>query len=166
MHWYLHNVESSTQIVQMNDITDLKLRPILAGPQCLTQRLSNLIHLALRPLTKRLISYLRNTMDFLIRLHEHIPGDMILASFDVESLYSNIPHDLGLDAIKFWLKKHPEDLHRRFTDNFILDSIEFNLQNNTFYFNGEHYRQRKGTAMWTKFAPVYATLVICYIEET
>ena len=47
-------------------------------------------------------------MDF---LPEHIPEDTILASFDVESLYSNIPHDLGLDAIKFWLQKHPADLH-------------------------------------------------------
>ena len=45
--------ESSTQIIQMNDITDLKLRPIIAGPQCLTHRLSNLIDIALRPLTKR-----------------------------------------------------------------------------------------------------------------
>ena len=105
-------------------------------------------------------------MDFLNHLPEHFPEDTILASFDVESLYSNIPHDLGLDAIKFWLQKHPEDLHRRFTDNFILDSIEFILQNNTFYFNGEHYRQRKGTAMGTKFAPVYATLVMGYLEET
>ena len=158
--------ESSTQIIQINDITDLKLRPIIAGPQCLTHRLSNLIDIVLRPLTKRVKSYLRDTMDFLNHLPEHIPEDTILASFDVESLYSNIPHDLGLDAIKFWLQKHPEDRHRRFTDNFILDSIEFILQNNTFYFNGEHYRQRKGTAMGTKFAPVYATLVIGYLEET
>ena len=33
--------ESSTQIIQVNDVTDLKLRPIIAGPQCLTHRLSN-----------------------------------------------------------------------------------------------------------------------------
>ena len=105
-------------------------------------------------------------MDFLNHLPEHIPEDTILASFDVDSLYSNIFHDLRLDAIKFWLQKHAEDIRRRFTDNFILDSIEFILQNNTFYFNGEHYRQRKGTAMGTKFAPVYATLVIGYLEET
>ena len=29
--------ESSTQIIQVTDITDLKLRPIIAGHQCLTQ---------------------------------------------------------------------------------------------------------------------------------
>ena len=39
-------------------------------------------------------------MDFLSHLPEHILEDTIIASFDVESLYSNIPHDLGLDAIK------------------------------------------------------------------
>ena len=110
-------------------------------------------------------SYLRDTIDFLNHLPEHIPEDAILALFDVESLFSNIPHDLGLDAIKFWLQKHPVDLHRRFTDNFVLDIIEFIFKNN-FYFNGEHYRQRKGTAMGTNFAPVYATLVIRYLEET
>ena len=87
--------ESSTQIIQINDVTDLKLRPIIAGPQCLTHRLSNLIDIVLRPLTKRVKSYLRDTMDFLNHLPEHIPEDTILASFDVESLYSNIPHDLG-----------------------------------------------------------------------
>lgn len=132
----------------------------------MTHRLSNLIDIVLRPLTKRVRSYLRDTMDFLNHLPENVSDETILATFDVESLYSNIPHDLGLEAIKFWLQKHPEDIHRRFTNNFILDSIGFILKNNTFYFNGKHYRQRKGTAMGTKFAPVYATLVMGYLEET
>ena len=35
----------------------------------------------------------------------------------------------------------------------------------TFYSNKKHYRQTKGTAMGTKFAPMYATLVIGYLEE-
>ena len=156
---------SSTQTIQMNDITDLKLRPIIARPKCLTQRLSNLIDVVLRPLTKRMKSYLRDTMNFLNHLPEHIPEDTILASFDVESLFSNTPHDLGLDPIKFWLQKHPEDLHRRFTDNFILDSIEFILKNNNSYFNGVHNRQRKGTAMGTNFAPCLCDISDRKLEE-
>ena len=39
------------------------------------------------------------------------------------------------------------------------------ITNNTFCFNSKHYRQTKGTAMGTKFAAVYATLVIGYLEE-
>ena len=39
------------------------------------------------------------------------------------------------------------------------------LDNNYFSFNGKFYQQIKGTAMGTKFAPTYATLVLGYLEE-
>ena len=104
-------------------------------------------------------------MDFLNHLPEQVPQTTLLVSFDVVSLYSNIPHDLGLEAIRFWLENYPDDIHRRFTKDFMLDGINFILKNNTFYFNGKFYRQKIGTAMGTKFAPVYATLVMGYLEE-
>ena len=47
-----------------------------------------------------------------------------------------------------------------------MEGINFILNNNTFHFNGNYFRQTKGTAMGTKFAPVYATLVTGYLEET
>ena len=109
--------------------------------------LSNLLDILLRPLTKRVKSYLRDTMDFLNHLPATVQESSLLVSFDIESLYSNISHNLGLEAIKFWLQKHPDDIHSRFTDYFILEGINFILKNNTFNFNGNYYRQRKGTAM-------------------
>ena len=39
------------------------------------------------------------------------------------------------------------------------------LENNNFYFNDKMYTQVRGTAMGTKFAPTYATLVLAYLEE-
>ena len=42
--------------------------------------------------------------------------------------------------------------------------MKFILENNTFSFNSNFYQQTKGTAMGTKFAPVYATLTIGYLE--
>ena len=88
--------------------------------------------------------------------------DTILASFDIESLYSNIPHNLGLEAVKYWIEKYPDTLNSRFSKEFILDGIKLILENNIFCFNDTFYRQEKGTAMGTKFAPVYATLTIGY----
>ena len=132
--------QSLTYNIQLNTVSDLKLRPIIAGPVCLTHRLSNLIDILLEPLTNRVKSYLRDTIDFLNHLPDAASYDTFLASFDVESLYSNIPHDLGLKAIKFWLEQHPEDLHIHFSKESILESIEFILKNNTFYFNGMYYR--------------------------
>ena len=52
-----------------------------------------------------------------------------------------------------------------FSNKFILDGIKLILENNTFSFNDKHYKQVKGTAMGTKFAPIYATLTVGYLEE-
>ena len=83
----------------------------------------------------------------------------------MQSLYSNIPHQLGKKAMNYWLRKFPHDCPARFPKEFILEGIEFILNKNKFRFNGKHYRQTKGAAMGTKFAPVYATLAIGYLEE-
>ena len=102
-----------THYVQVEIVTNLKFRPIIAGPACQTHRLSNLIDILLRPLTKRVKSYLRDTTDFLNHLPSAVPENTLLASFDVESLYSNIPHELGIEAIKYWLRKYPNDTPSR-----------------------------------------------------
>ena len=44
--------------------------------------------------------------------------------------------------------------------NFVLEGVKHIFENNTFYFNNKHCKQKKVTAMGTKFASVYATLVV------
>ena len=78
-------------------------RPIVAGPTNETHRLSNLIDIILKPMTKHVKSFIRDSTDFLNHLPTTVSPNSILASFDVESLYSNIPHELGLEAIEYWL---------------------------------------------------------------
>ena len=150
--------------VEVTDVEyDLKLRLIVAGPSCLTHRLSNLLDILLRPFTKHVKSNLRDTTDFLNNLPNNVQPKTLLASFDIDALYSNIPHDLGIQAVEYWLEKYPEELRNRFSKDFVLDGIKFILENNTFSFNQAHYKQVKGTAMGTKVAPVYATLTIGYL---
>ena len=87
----------------------------IKSPSFHTHRLSNLIDILLHPFTKHVTSYLRDTTDFLNNISETVPKDTILASFDIESLYSNIPHALGLEAVDYWLEKYPETFSSRFT---------------------------------------------------
>ena len=54
----------NSNYVQVENVDDLALKPIVAGPACQTHRLSNLIDILLRPLTKTVKSYLRDTTDF------------------------------------------------------------------------------------------------------
>ena len=119
----------------------------------------------LQPYTKYIKSYVKDTKDFLLKLPHQIPEDSILVSFDVESLYSNIPHDLGLEAIAFWINKYPSEFPSRIINEFVLEGIKIIIENNSFHFNDSYFLQTKGTAIGSKFAPVFATLVLAYLEE-
>ena len=85
-------------------------------------------------------------------------------TFDVKSLYTSIPHDYGLYAINFWIEKHPDSLHSRFSKGFVLESIKIILENNNCTFNDAFYRQISGTAVGTIFTPTYATSTMGYFE--
>ena len=52
-------------------------------------------------------------LTFFNHLPKTVSTDSYLVSFDIENLYSNITHELGLEAINYWLDKHPEDMDKR-----------------------------------------------------
>ena len=54
----------------------------------------------------------------------------------------------------------------RFTNDFILESIEFLLKHNNFVFNDVIYNQLIGAAMGSSFISFYACVSIGYLEET
>ena len=84
------------------------------------------------------------------------PG-MLLCTLDITSLYTNIPHNEGIQSIKEILAIHrtPNNLPH---NSYIIVLLEVLLTNNHFEFNGKHYHQESGTAMGTKLAPSYANL--------
>lgn len=156
----------NSEYIQIHNPDDLKFRPIVAGPACPTSRLSNLIDILLQPFTNLIKSYIKDSTHFLKSLPNTVENETLITTFDVSSLYSNIPHDLGKKAISYWINKHTETLHPRFTEEFIIESIDIILNNNSFQFNNNNYIQTLGTAMGTKMAPTYATLTLAYLEET
>ena len=155
----------NSEYIRILNPTDLKFRPIVAGPTCPTHRISNLIDILLQPFLVKINSYVKDNIHFLNMLPNETSPNSILATFDVTNLYSNIPHELGKKAILFWLDKFPETLNPRFNNNFISDALEIILKQNTFQFNNLHYIQLIGTAMGTKTAPSYATLTLAFLEE-
>ena len=91
-------------------------------------------------------SFIRDSTDFLNQLPNNVAENSLHVSFDVENLYSNITHDLGMEATDYWLQKHPEEIKSRISKEFIKNGIKFILENNNFFFNGTYYNQVKGTA--------------------
>ena len=159
--------EQNSEYITVHNPSDLKFRPIIAGPESATSRLSHLVDILLKdipPLTK---SHVRDDIDFLSKLQRNLLKEhqYSLVTFDVESLYTNIDQELGISAIMYWLKKYSDKIHPRFTNDFICDAVKIVLENNTFFFNDKLYLQTNGTAMGTKMAPTYANLVLAYLEE-
>ena len=65
------------------------------------ENISLLVDNLIKPLASQAPSYIHNTPDFLRKLEaikNQIPSTAIIGTFDVSSLYTNIPHDEGVSA--------------------------------------------------------------------
>ncbi|MCG7874810.1 MAG: GIY-YIG nuclease family protein [Candidatus Thiodiazotropha endolucinida] len=158
------NIHKSEYVEVLNP-DDLQFRPIVAGPRCETSHLSSLLDVLLKPFLTKIESYLKDGIHFLNSIPKKVSENTRLISFDIVSLYSNIPHGLGLEAISFWLDRYPDLIADRFNKSFIIEALKIILENNIFSFNKDYFKQTKGTAMGTKVAPTYATLVLAFLEE-
>ena len=122
-----------------------------------TENISSFLDFHLQPLAQKVKSYINDTNDFLRKIEEldQLPEGTILCTIDVVGLYPNIPHDEGLAFLKDFLDS-------RFDKEVITDALielaELVLKNNIFEFSDEIYKQIRGMAIGTKFAPRYAIL--------
>ena len=109
--------EQQKEYVHIIEPSDLKLRPIVAGPICPTRPLSNLIDILLKPFLLHVKSYVKDNLDFLSKCLRENYEDMLQVTSDVVNLYTNIPHTFELEALNYWLENHPERLNARLTKN-------------------------------------------------
>ena len=129
-------------------------RPIISSNGHPTERISEFVDYHLKPVVQTLPSFNKDTTHFLLQLQKlgPLPDNAILVTLDVSSLYTNIPHNEGIDACR-QDKSLPAET--------ICDLIRMTLTMNNFSFNNnEHYLQKHGTAMGTRMAPSYANLFI------
>ena len=111
-------------------------------------------------------TYVKDDWDFIRKLPFHVDYPSVLASWDVVSVYTSIPHVLGLEVLSYWNDKKRNLIPECFTKAFILEATSFVLSNNNFHFDRYMFLQLFGTAMGTKFTPPYAYLSVGYLEET
>ena len=156
--------KTKTEYISVLRPTDMSFRPIIAGPVCVTSRLSNFLDILLKPYIIHIKSYIRDDIDFLDKIRKDIDASETMLTLDVTSMYTNIDNQLGVEAITYWVSKDPNLLPRNISKDFIINSLKIVLEYNTFTFDTDYYIQVRGTAMGTKVAPTYATLVMGFIE--
>jgi len=135
---------------------DNPFRPIVSAINSLTYDLSRFLAEELKPLIGKSGTHIINSTDFIqkiqkIRLH---PAD-ILVSFDVESLFTQVPIKDTLDIIKS---------HMKFP-LVIIPLIEHCLTTTYFSYNDQFYEQTSGADMGSPISPVIANIFIEHFEK-
>ncbi|XP_071986734.1 uncharacterized protein [Engystomops pustulosus] len=147
------------------NLTNPPGRPIVASSDSILSPLSILLEKILTPLVKTTPSFLLDTSEFLKLIkdiHKIDPGT-IFATFDVNSLYTSIKHELGIRAVQKLLESHE---YPQLEIEFIIDLLKLVLTENFFMFQDNYYIQRQGTAMGSNVAPPYANTYMADFEET
>jgi hypothetical protein len=119
-------------------------RPSLSPIRHPTEKISEFINLHQRQHVEDLPSYLKDTTDYLNKTPSSgLPDHILLVAMDVISIYTNIPHDEGIEAFREVWNNRINQMNHSF---------------NNFMFNGEQYLEIIGTANGTKMALSYADI--------
>ncbi|XP_041445945.1 uncharacterized protein LOC121402972 [Xenopus laevis] len=89
--------------------------------------------------------------------------NLIMVTMDVQSLYTCIPHTMGIEAVRKLITQNPT--YKGPCIEYTLELLEFVFQKNYFKFETNFYIQRTGNAMGSKVAPVYANAFMSAYED-
>ena len=141
---------------------NVPLRPIISCTNDNFCKLNKWLTKILSPLLGTISdSHIKNSSHFRERIGTTIPLDHSLISFDVTSLYTNvpIPHFLDFLATKLINMDLPIPIN-----NFIL-LIELCLKQNVFSFNNKFYKQIFGAGMGSSLSPIVANIYMEFYES-
>ena len=139
---------------------NIPMRPIISGIGAAPHRLAKLLA---KPLSAKLGSisgaHLKNSTDLIEKLGTHSYRNKKLVSFDVTSLFTNVPVD---EAMKVATETTKKCTSLPLPEEDFLEVLELCVKFNTFTFNDEEYRQTHGMAMGS---PLSAVLCSLFMED-
>ena len=146
---------------------DIPLRPIVSCIGSPTYQLSKHITSLISPLAGHTSSHVKNSRHFTEMMGSvHVESDEILVSFDVSSLFTNVP--VG-EAVSIIHKRLMEDEtlgdRTSLSPERIADLLEMCLRSTYFSFGGNFYEQKEGAAMGSPVSAVVANLYMEFFEE-
>ncbi|WKY02527.1 hypothetical protein Q1695_016084 [Nippostrongylus brasiliensis] len=150
----------------INDPSQFKVRPIISGVGGPTDRVSWLLNLVLKQTLQFLPAHLPNTTAFLEKLRKvPVDGNCFVESFDVTSLYTNVPKDRAMQAVHEILVEHQGQLNLYGLNIAqVMTLTNECLQCNVFRWSNNYYKQVSGLAMGQRLAPVLAIAFMSKIE--
>lgn len=132
-------------------------RPVISGNKFLASRIGEYVDFFLQPLVVNTKSYIKDIKQVINNLETlHLPTGAYL----VTSLYNDISHNNGLQAVEFYLQSGDDIPHTQ--KQFILYLIDFDMSHNYFWFDSQFYLQVKGVL---NFEPGLANLFMARWDD-
>lgn len=138
------------------------LRPIVSAIGSLAKFVTSIIS----PLAGTTSSFIKNSKHFTEMISEEsvLNRDEVMVSFDVKSLFTNVPVGEALDVIHEKLMADDTLVKRTaLTPSQIIRLLQICLR--TTYFSVQYYQQKDGTAMGSPVSPVVANIFMEHIEK-
>ena len=146
---------------------DMPLRPIVSGIGSVTEGCAKHLSKVLNAVKGNNGHAIRNSIDFVKKVQdlEVTPG-LKMVSFDVSALFTSIPIDLALKAIKSKLERDTgwETLTELSLDR-VLILLELCLSSTYFVYDGKFFKQLFGAPMGSPISPGVADLTMEVFEE-
>ncbi|KAL9977773.1 hypothetical protein ACROYT_G015213 [Oculina patagonica] len=154
-----HKFQNPEQITKDN----LKLRPIVSTCGTFYYETAKFLASYLLPLTENEYS-IKTTTDFAERLtNRTVDDDEVLVSYDVSSLFTEVPLDETIDHIIYEI--YTNNKLPQLSSKLLFRRLLCNVTKNTvFSFNDKLYKQIDGCGMGNPLSPVLANIFMAKLE--
>ena len=140
---------------------NIPFRPIISTINTTAYKLGKFLLPLLTPFTTNEYT-VSNSKEFVDELlNVNLPKDFVMASFDIDSLFTNVPL---LETIRIILDKVNEGEFYGLTKNILGDLLKFATSESLFLFDNVMYNQIDGISMGSRLGPVFAATFLCHNE--
>jgi hypothetical protein len=146
---------------------DVPFRPIVGSVYSPCCALADFLHKILSPPVGNTDSFMKNS-EHLVKLIKaiNLQNENCLVSFDVFSLFTNIPVEEVLQVIRNRLNKDPTfPEHSSLQVEDVVELLDICLTTTYFQFDDKLYQQKEGMAMQNSLSPVVSSIFIEHFEE-
>lgn len=145
--------------------TDIPVRPVVSYNTAPAYKLAKYGNKIIKNILHFKPKYgIKNSLQLIDLIKDlKMPNNATLVSFDVVSLFTNIP----TNELKIIINKYMEKININFTKRHEINTLlNTCIEQNYFRFNNNFYSQSSGLAMGSPISPILAEFFMDYMEES